>query len=98
MCGGRMKPTELAKVDPSTQATAAAAQAQIEAELAAVLGVSINTPEDYAFAAELASDIARRRESFVSMRTTATGPLRQGIKVIESWFLPGVKAYDSALA
>lgn len=82
---------------PATAAQAAAEQRAIAADLVVISTLTIESAEDLAGANELLTDIVRRRDKVVSMRTAATGPMRTAIKVVEEWFRPSVKDFDAAV-
>lgn len=78
---------------PHTAADVATLQLEAEAS-GAFPDFLIETPDEYASVDAWLSDVVRKKDAVVSMRQTATGPLKATIKVIDGWFLPVVRALE----
>lgn len=83
---------------PHTAADAAAIQRQAEAdadEIEASITV-IATPEAYAVADEILTEIVTRKDALEAMQSSATVPLNAVLKTIRGWFAPGRAALERA--
>ncbi len=77
--------------DPAALETA---KVTAERDLGEFLAVqAIATPEQRALVAELLSSAAREADAVEAMRTSATKPLNQTKRTIDSWFKPTLDAY-----
>lgn len=81
---------------PTNADEVAALQRQAEADAPAYAALKVITVEDYAFADESLTEIVRRKDAAIEMRSSATKPLYQVIRTIEGWFRPLVQALEGA--
>jgi hypothetical protein len=71
---------------PASVQAVAALQLEAETERDFALSCTIDTPEDYAIVCHLLTEICKREDAAIAMRKSATGPMYQSVRTIESWF------------
>lgn len=85
-----------ATLDAHTAENVAALQVEAEADLATVRTFAISDAATFGAADETLTTIVTQKDAVKAMRTSATGPMYQAIKVVESWFRPVLSALEGA--
>lgn len=88
----------LALAPPNTAADAAALQKQAEADVPIVTAMRVTTPEDYAFADGVLTDVVTRKDALSAMLKRATAPFNAGLKEVRGWFAPALDALETCEA
>lgn len=87
------EPVEEAVAEMKTLSVQLSTEAkELEEVLAMVTDYSIDSQEDLDFAAQSLAEVKGEYRKLEEKRKKATGPLREGLKEIDSWFAPAKKA------
>lgn len=89
--------TDTIKLDKQLEARVTAERTARKSELDAIREIVIECPDDYTFADEMLSELARTQDAIVAQRKSATVPLYSVIRTIEGWFKPSVDDLESAI-
>lgn len=84
--------------DPETEKKAASFAMVLQSTKADVLTRRVTDQASYDWAGQIVVKMNATKDALIEERKKATGPLRQSINVVNSWFKPAEDAIDAAVS